>query len=469
MPPTSTGQSATAPSKPVSAANFALCVISLVGCIASIWFMAYFGIGIAQGSDQGNYLLITMVACGVVITILGAGELLWVRSYLNPSTGLAPNALRKGDPKRIAVRLLGLALIIGMVLFAYWVFPEYGSFYIPYWRFLRTLAIPLLILAPLYFWWTDTRLQDPQDGYWHLGMLALKWNFELADWNSLGALFKAWAVKGFFLALMLVFLYNDVRVLADSFHNGVGVKYLAEYSFLFNLCYTIDLLYCVVGYTMTLRLFDSHIRSTDPTVGGWLIAIMCYQPFWDTSTGRLYLHYDDDIYWDNWLPDWPALRLTWAAVIIGLSLFYSLSTVAFGLRFSNLTYRGIITTGPYRFSKHPAYISKHLSWWLISVPWVAHGGPLEAFRNCFLLGCLNLVYFLRARTEERHLSRDPDYVAYALWIEEHGLLRFLGRVFPFLRYRAPAVPVVGEQGSAKQDVAAVQVKRGKNLKSRAKN
>ena len=49
----------------------------------------------------------------------------------------------------------------------------------------------------------------------------------------------------------------------------------------------------------------------------------------------------------------------------------------------------------------------------------------------------NLVYFLRARTEERHLSHDPVYVAYALWINEHGIFHRLGKLLPWLRYQAP--------------------------------
>lgn len=43
-----------------------------------------------------------------------------------------------------------------------------------------------------------------------------------------------------------------------------------------------------------------------------------------------------------------------------------------------------------------------------------------------------------ARTEERHLSRDPQCVAYALWMNDHGALRALGCWFPFLRYRPPS-------------------------------
>jgi hypothetical protein len=49
-------------------------------------------------------------------------------------------------------------------------------------------------------------------------------------------------------------------------------------------------------------------------------------------------------------------------------------------------------------------------------------------------GWYRVVFYARARTEERHLSADPTYVAYARWISEHGLLRRLGRFLPFARY-----------------------------------
>ena len=71
------------------------------------------------------------------------------------------------------------------------------------------------------------------------------------------------------------------------------------------------------------------------------------------------------------------------------------------------------------------------------MPFISDQGWAAAVRNCCLLALLNLVYYARARTEERHLSRDPTYVAYALWMNDHGLLRGLARVLPFLRYRAP--------------------------------
>src|SRR5262249_38815160 len=118
----------------------------------------------------------------------------------------------------------------------------------------------------------------------------------------------------------------------------------------------------------------------------------------------------------------------WGSLILVLVVIYVWATIAFGGRFSNLTHRGIITNGPYRFTKHPAYLSKNLSWWLISTPFIITGGVGEAFRRCVLLLMLNGIYYLRAKTEERHLALDPVYVQYARWMDKHGLLRFLNRI-----------------------------------------
>jgi protein-S-isoprenylcysteine O-methyltransferase Ste14 len=246
-----------------------------------------------------------------------------------------------------------------------------------------------------------------------------------------------WTVKGFFLPLMTVYLSGEIKSLNDALANlGDGHALMPVYQVFYHVSYTLDLLFCVVGYSAAIRLFDAQIRSVEPTVAGWLVALMCYQPFYSVI-GKFYLQYDDGTFWDNWLQDWPAVRVAWAAVVIALTLIYSLCTVSFGLRFSNLTHRGIITSGPYRFTKHPAYLAKNLSWWLISVPFVSELGWGAALRNCLLLGLLNGVYYARARTEERHLSADPTYVAYALWINEHGLLRHVTRMLPFARYVAP--------------------------------
>ena len=78
---------------------------------------------------------------------------------------------------------------------------------------------------------------------------------------------------------------------------------------------------------------------------------------------------------------------------------------------------------------------------MISVPFIATA-PGPALSNCLHLLLINAIYYARARTEEAHLSRDPDYVRYALWMNEHGLLARLGRRWTWLRYRPPAAAAV---------------------------
>lgn len=435
---------------PRSAAHFGLGLLALAGGLGVIMGLLQWGPALdalvgplpkQMGTIASNHLLIALVGCLVVFLIVGSGELFWRRSHRNPGTGLAPQPLRSADPSRVAIRLFGLLLTLLIAAFFYWLFPEYhGSFYNPWWAFLGTLAGPVGIMVVPYFIWTDRRLVEPRDSYWHLGYLpyaALTGRMSEIDGAVLKSHFMGWTVKCFFLALMVVYLTGEISSLHSAYQNFLADGN-AWYQFLYDLSYMVDLLFCVVGYTITLRLFDSHIRSTEPTAFGWVIAVMCYMPFYRTI-GDMYLHYDDSLYWDNWLSGLPTLRTIWAGVICALLFVYALATVSFGLRFSNLTYRGVITNGPYRFTKHPAYLSKNLSWWLISIPFVSYESPFEAIRNCCLLGLLNTVYYLRARTEENHLSRrDPDYVAYALWMEQNGIMRWVGQLMPIFRYKVPA-------------------------------
>ena len=84
----------------------------------------------------------------------------------------------------------------------------------------------------------------------------------------------------------------------------------------------------------------------------------------------------------------------------------------------------MLTNGPYRFTKHPAYLSKNLYWWMASLPMLTTTGWWgDAARNTVILGLISGVYYWRAKTEERHLLReDPAYRAYADWMAEHGAI-----------------------------------------------
>jgi protein-S-isoprenylcysteine O-methyltransferase Ste14 len=137
--------------------------------------------------------------------------------------------------------------------------------------------------------------------------------------------------------------------------------------------------------------------------------------------------------WGIWLEGHDALLWLWGAVLVFLTAIYSWATVAFGFRFSNLTYRGVLTNGPYRYTRHPAYLAKNAFWWLSTMPMLATTGSLvDAVRNTVLLAAVSAVYYWRAKTEEAHLlAEDPKYGEYHRWMEENGLItRALARLRP---------------------------------------
>ena len=375
--------------------------------------------------DPGTAVLL---AVGAVALPIAVGDVFWLGVTKRASTGLSADPLRPFSATELALRLIGLAVTLAVIGFAYWLFPEYhGGFYEPYWQFLRALAWPTLLLAPVYLLWIGRHIEPANDPYLTVGRIVLGRGWGPTAGATLRSHCLAWVVKAFFLPLMVVFLNHGVFSVLYTYR-ALSWDTIRWYQFGYELAFFIDLLFCVVGYTFTLRVLDSHIRSTEPTAFGWIVALICYQPFYSVI-GNMYLRYDESgMYWDIWLAPYPTVRAAWAAAILALLLVYALATVSFGLRFSNLTHRGIITSGPYRLTKHPAYVTKNLSWWLISIPFITQAGWLEGLRHCLLLLGINGIYFLRAVTEERHLGRDPSYLKYAEWIRQHGMVAWARRL-----------------------------------------
>jgi protein-S-isoprenylcysteine O-methyltransferase Ste14 len=340
---------------------------------------------------------------------------------------------------RVGVKLIGLWGTLGLIVAAYWLFPEYHrEFYAPFWIACATYLPHFAALSLIYFVLVDSWMNEPFDEYLNAGQFFL-WRTELVETELLRQHALNWIIKGFFLPLMFIYLGNAVTYLIetpfavafDSFPRFVG--------YVSRLALGIDLAFVAIGYVLTLRLTDSHIRNPNQLLWGWVLTVIMYYPFF-SIIGRRYLDYKDDANWLDMLgADWGAWVFVWGTAIIITKIGWAWSNMSFGLRFSNLTHRGIITNGPYRWTRHPSYIFKNISWWLLSVPFFSLEGPETALRHSLLLLMINLVYFLRAKAEEAHLSDDPTYVEYAMWIEEHGKLRWLRSILPFVRYaHAPA-------------------------------
>ena len=194
-------------------------------------------------------------------------------------------------------------------------------------------------------------------------------------------------------------------------------------SFLF----LIDVQIGTVGYLLTLRPLDAHIRSGNPFLGGWIAALICYPPFVVGIIGensQIINYKVNAAGWGHWFAGNEAMLWMWAAWLVFLTAIYAWATFAFGIRFSNLTYRGVLTNGPYRYTRHPAYLSKNLFWWCTVMPFlVTSGSAMDAVRNCVFLLLVNGIYYWRARTEEAHLlAEDPKYREYYDWMEENGVI-----------------------------------------------
>lgn len=404
---------------PRSATPFRVGLLGIAAGLFSLW--------ITRDHPSLDGATRAIIASLAIIGTISIHEIFVARVYLRPSAGLSKQALRPLSIARVAVRLGALASVYAGIAMLYWLLPEYhGAFYLPFWALIRWLAPYIAIAALPYFVWMDLHQRDTDDAYLLWGRFLFRGETP-ASWQPVREMLAAWMVKAFFLPLMTVYLSTDADHLGASLALAMQAPAsLASFRFMYDLSFTMDLMFGTVGYLCTFRILDSHVRTVEPTTLGWLAALICYQPFWSLISSN-YIQYGGSMFWDNWLISVPVIRFVWGAAIIALVFTYALSTISFGLRFSNLTNRGIITSGPYRFTKHPAYLTKNLSFWMVSVPFIEPLGWQLALAHCAALAAVNLIYFLRAKTEERHLMHDPDYRAYAAWIEQHGIFAKLKR------------------------------------------
>lgn len=287
-----------------------------------------------------------------------------------------------------------------------------------------TAAIPLFLLSVPYVLWIDRVLLEPRDHAWHFGaMLIGREAWEAAEVQKH---WRAWIIKGFFGAFMISILPGGFAEVVNADFSGILDDPVRLAYFLIALMFVADVQIGTVGYLVTLRPLDAQIRSGNPYLAGWLAALICYPPFVFAfmGGGGIFAYEVNTPGWAHWLSGHPPLLWLWGGLLVFLTAIYAWATLAFGIRFSNLTYRGVLTNGPYRFTRHPAYVSKNLFWWLSVLPFmVSSGSMVDVVRNTFFLGCVSAIYFWRAKTEEAHLlGEDAKYREYHAWMEQNGLL-----------------------------------------------
>ncbi|MEZ5680024.1 MAG: protein-S-isoprenylcysteine methyltransferase [Erythrobacter sp.] len=347
--------------------------------------------------------------------------------HRRPSTGLdwSLGKSRKPDRSVTWTKIFGIwvtwAIIAALYCLCRW---YWGGNYVFAIRVLAWAAVPLVALSVPYILWIDRYMVEPRDHAWHFGALVTRqqgWDME-----EIKSHWRTWIIKGFFTAFMVSitpFAFEHV-VRADFVMLAQNPAQLTLMAI--EAMFMVDVMIGTVGYIVTMRPLDAHIRSGNPFLGGWVAALICYPPIvWGILGDGKAINYEQNTPgWIYWMEGHPMLLAAWGALLVFLTAWYAWATFAFGLRFSNLTYRGVLTNGPYRFTRHPAYVSKNLFWWCATLPFlVSSGNPVEAIRNSFFLLVVNGIYFWRAKTEEAHLlGEDPKYREYHAYMARHGLL-----------------------------------------------
>ncbi|MBF0220121.1 MAG: hypothetical protein HQL49_11445 [Gammaproteobacteria bacterium] len=206
------------------------------------------------------------------------------------------------------------------------------------------------------------------------------------------------AVKLFFLPFLASWVINNV-IHQWNLSQNLTWDFHTLNAYLLALFILTDTAIFAVGYAFESERCGSKLRSVEPTLFGWIVCLWCYPPFnqfsftpFDVDLFPIFIH----------PPGWTEPYIL-AAITLCWGIFVWAS-VALGFKASNLTNRGIVSSGPYRYCRHPAYSAKVTAWLIEGI-----------FLGKFFIGILiafAVIYFLRGWTEERHLSADPDFLAY---------------------------------------------------------
>jgi protein-S-isoprenylcysteine O-methyltransferase Ste14 len=400
--------------RPTSAVSTGVGLSGLAGLL--VWFATARHFGMSGPLSA----LTNVAACGIPMVLW---SILVDKVHRNPSTGIDWDAPPRPLAETLEIsqtKLAGLWATWAMIGCIYALCRFYWSGnYVFAMQCFQYAAIPLLIVSPFYVLWLDRRLTHQKDGAWAFGNWLM--GRGPADRDAIADHFRAWAVKGFFLAFMLSIVPGGFYQVVSRPWADIMAGPVPFANYLISFMFVIDVALATVGYLLTMKPLDAHIRSATPYAEGWVAALICYPPFILMGAGGPLDYHPGtmgDQSWAYWIGDHTALLWVWGGVLVLLTATYAWATVAFGLRFSNLTHRGILTHGPYAWTKHPAYWSKNAFWWLSTLPFlVTTDNWHDAVRNTAILAMVSGVYWWRAKTEEKHLSNDAAYRAYATWMK----------------------------------------------------
>ncbi len=232
----------------------------------------------------------------------------------------------------------------------------------------------------------------------------------------------AWIVKWFFAPLMIFWLTGHIFNMTNNIYLTSENLSLFSKDFLiffnqyfFHMAFSailfFDVLFFTLWYLLEGSLFKNKIKSVEPTVLWWFVALAAYPPINNATNTLLWWYSNDFPQFGNFY-----LHIFFNILILISMGIYSRASISLWLKASNLTNRWIIRSGPYKYLRHPAYVCKNLAWWIGWLPILISAFlqfDIKTFLYAFIsLSWWSVIYYLRAKTEENHLSSDPDYIEY---------------------------------------------------------
>ncbi|MGB5077471.1 MAG: protein-S-isoprenylcysteine methyltransferase, partial [Sphingorhabdus sp.] len=318
----------------MSAVSAAVGLTGLLGLALSVLLARNFGatmqaLGFAGWPDlaDGPYsAMASLVLCGLPMLLW---SVLVDKVHLRPSTGI------DWSLRRPVADVLDTSIIKITGLWATWaaIAAIYGLcrwYWVPPYDFSMAMfsvaAIPLIIISVPYIVWLDRHLIVPRDGAWHMGA----WIAGRDDWKAAEIFhhLRAWAVKGFFLAFMISIVPGGFHDIVNMDFAEVATNPVWLANALITAMFLVDVQFATVGYILTLKPLDAHIRSANPFLAGWVAALMCYPPFILMNNGGPLDYHIGTSDWAYWFEGRTVLLYIWGTLLVGLTGIYAWATVA---------------------------------------------------------------------------------------------------------------------------------------------
>ena len=202
----------------------------------------------------------------------------------------------------------------------------------------------------------------------------VKWFSGIVNGEFKTQLFLSFLLKFLFIPMMFfgmmeysihfyeTFIYYWNNGLPSNFNN---YKVFNQVVFPLYLDITLAIAVAVYlfGYCVEHDKLGSKIKSIDSTWFGWIVTIMCYAPIFFIVFYVIPKGDQEFAFFKN-----EQITAIVRSLIMLVVLFKTWTIFALGTKSSNLTNRGIVTTGPYKLMRHPHYLAKLIVWWIGVIP-----------------------------------------------------------------------------------------------------